>query len=77
MRIDFVPDIDLMNYQGAKLGVSRYHGSISTKGGQYVYKDMGSTNGSYINSTRLAAFQWYPLNYQDKLRLGHLILTVG
>ena len=74
---DFTPDLDLAPYQAATLGVSRYHGTISAKGGQYLYKDMGSTNGSFINAQRLTPFNWHPLNFRDKLRIGHLILTVG
>lgn len=74
---DFIPDLDLIPYKATELGVSRYHGTISAKGGQFVYKDMGSTNGSFINERRLAPFQWHQLRFKDRLRLGYLILTVG
>lgn len=36
-------------------GMSRHHASLTLQGTNYVLRDMGSTNGSFVNDQRLAA----------------------
>ena len=73
----FAPAIDLTNSHGANLGVSRHHADILFMNDSYYIKDMGSTNGTWVNGQKLAPHQITPIRYGDSLRLGHLVLAVG
>lgn len=70
------PDIDLSNYGGVKYGISRFHAVIVGIEGQYYIKDMGSTNGTFVNHQRIPPFQMYPLRKKDHLRLGNMVIGV-
>ena len=52
------------------IGVSRQHGAILAAGNQWVYRDLGSTNGSSINGQVLKPHQLYLLREGAALRLG-------
>jgi NADPH-dependent 2,4-dienoyl-CoA reductase/sulfur reductase-like enzyme/pSer/pThr/pTyr-binding forkhead associated (FHA) protein/Fe-S-cluster-containing hydrogenase component 2/CRP-like cAMP-binding protein len=52
--------------------VSRYHAEISYSDGTYVLRDMGSSNGTFINRTPLLAGKMYPLHQNDQVRLGDI-----
>lgn len=54
--------------------VSRHHGQLGTRQGRLVYADLGSTNGSYVNGTRVREIALGP---GDVLHLGTTTLTVG
>jgi two-component system, cell cycle response regulator len=49
-------------------GLSREHARILQVGGDYVYKDAGSTNGSFINDVRITAAK--RLEDGDRIQLG-------
>lgn len=66
------PSIDLNPYNGAILGVSRMHAQILRVDNVYTIQDLGSTNGTWLNETRLPANQQFPLNSGDLLRMGQL-----
>lgn len=70
------PDIDLTPIHGLELGISRIHASVVAIEGQYYIKDMGSTNGTFVNEQRLVPYQMFPLRSGDKLRLGNLSVSV-
>jgi serine/threonine-protein kinase len=55
-------------------GVSRQHATIRLQEGQYVISDLGSLNGIYINSQKVAANQSQTLRDGDKLLLGRVKL---
>jgi len=49
-------------------GVSRRHARISRRGSEVTIEDVGSSNGTFVNSERLSAPR--PLRDQDLVRLG-------
>ncbi|HLI09026.1 MAG TPA: FAD-dependent oxidoreductase [Ktedonobacteraceae bacterium] len=53
--------------------VSRRHAEISYANGQYILRDLGSTNGTYVNDARLEAERTVALAQNDLVRFGKLI----
>lgn len=68
------PDIDLTPHGGDEGGVSRLHARIFLENGQYMIEDENSTNFTYVNRQRLAAKTPTPLNDNDEIRLGRVLL---
>lgn len=54
-------------------GVSRYHARISIEEGQLIVQDLSSTNGTFVNSSRISAA--VPLAESDKVSLGNAVIT--
>lgn len=71
-----VPDIDLTDYQGQQLGVSRRHALLLARNNRVTVQDLGSANGTYINGRILKANQEYRIRDRDRIRLGRLELQV-
>jgi len=67
---------DLSTYGAAELGVSRQHAMITAANDAYSLTDLGSTNGTWLNASRLVAQKPYPLHSGDQVRLGNLKLFV-
>lgn len=61
------PGISLLIDQGT---VSRRHAEISYANGHYILCDLGSSNGTYVNSTKLAPQSPYILKPKDQIRFG-------
>jgi hypothetical protein len=57
------------------LKVSRHHTTISRHGNEYVIEDVGSANGTYVNSQRLEAPQ--VLKNGDVIQMGDTVFTVS
>jgi diguanylate cyclase (GGDEF)-like protein len=55
-------------YPFEDVSLSREHAQIMCIGAEYVLKDAGSTNGSFLNEVRVARAM--PLRNGDRLRLG-------
>jgi len=53
--------------------ISRHHATISWENGQFVIRDMGSSNGTTVNGTRLTAP--CPLRTGDLIGLGNIMLN--
>ncbi len=53
--------------------VSRQHAEISYAAGHYLLRDLGSTNGTFINEQRLDASRPYVLEANDILRFGNIV----
>jgi hypothetical protein len=73
-----LPDVDLSNLAGYRMGVSRKHAEIrynSTDKSLELW-DLGSSNGTFINGDRLVAHRAYRLNIGDQVRFGQLVLTL-
>lgn len=50
--------------------ISRRHISVCEKGGRVYVKDLGSTNGTFVNEIRLCRDKYWPFAGGDTLRLG-------
>ncbi len=50
--------------------ISRRHAELRYANGQYILHDMGSTNGTYINDTRLAENSTTTLQHNDRVGFG-------
>ena len=57
--------------------VSRSHGSIALNGKHWLYRDLGSTNGSWHNGLRLVPGQKRLLRHGDSLQIAGVTLSVS
>ncbi|SCF15198.1 FHA domain-containing protein [Micromonospora coriariae] len=55
--------------------VSREHAVISRTGINFTVRDLGSTNGTYLNAERLDHSVEYLLEHNDQLSVGVVLLT--
>src|SRR6266704_1237554 len=55
--------------------VSRRHAEISFANQQYILRDLGSSNGTFVNEVRLEADKVYILNPGDRVRFGKMSFT--
>lgn len=65
-----LPDIDLTPYDAYAQGVSRLHSMIQIAKDGVSISDLGSSNGTRINRTKLTANRNYSLNHGDVISLG-------
>jgi FHA domain len=70
------PSLDLTPYNGLDCGVSRMHLIIKQDEGRLVVEDMASSNGTWLQNIRLKAYHPTPLNSEDSLLLGKLLVKV-
>lgn len=68
--------LDLTPFYGAELGVSRYHAEIVFQDATYFIKDMGSTNGTWVNNEKIAPYRQTVIQDGDQIRLGHFTMLV-
>jgi pSer/pThr/pTyr-binding forkhead associated (FHA) protein len=71
-----MPDIDLSPFKAYDNGVSRLHAVIRRNGGNVIVMDLGSSNGTYVNGTRLMPNMEQPLRHGDVISLGKLKMQV-
>lgn len=71
-----MPDVDLTAYAGYRMGVSRRHAAIRLQDKQLHVSDLGSSNGTFLNGTRLNAHRPYQLKDGDEVRLGQMVLRL-
>ncbi len=64
----FRPDVDLADWRGLELGVSRQHGRLHLEDGRLFYTDLKSANGSSVNGARL--YTEIPMQLQDGDEVG-------
>src|SRR6202022_429959 len=55
--------------------VSRRHAEVRATDKGWRVRDLGSTNGTYLNGTRLGPGEW-PLKIHDLVRFGNITLVV-
>jgi len=55
--------------------VSRRHAELLPSGGNWILKDLGSSNGTYVNGSRVT--NTYALKLGDQIRVGKTILVFG
>ena len=70
------PMLDLSDFDGFKMGLSRRHAMIRQAGSGYEIIDLSSTNGSWLNDERLVPYTPYPLASGSRLRLSRIRLFV-
>lgn len=63
------PDIDVSSLPSSDV-VSRVHAKIRAQGNNYFIEDAGSSNGTFLNNTRLEPRIRYQLNMEDRIDLG-------
>jgi serine/threonine protein kinase len=71
-----IPDIDLGPYGGSRAGVSRKHGRLLYKDSQWYVEDLGSTNGTFVNGTRISANNPVAFKHGDLIRCGQIELEL-
>lgn len=71
-----MPDVDLTAYAGYRMGVSRRHAAIRLQDRHLNVSDLGSSNGTFLNGTRLNAHRPYQLRDGDEIRVGQMVLRV-
>ncbi len=74
---DIKLDVNLSEQYGWMLGVSREHAEIVYDEGVYYLADLNSTNGTFLNSTRLRSMERYPIESADQIRMGHFLMIVA
>jgi hypothetical protein len=70
------PDIDLSPYRAFDNGVSRIHAVIRHIEDKVILQDLGSSNGTYINGTRIMPKVEQPLRHGDIMSLGKLKIQI-
>jgi hypothetical protein len=71
------PLVDLAPYGAYQFGVSRMHAAIHrNKNNELVVEDLGSSNGSMLNNTRLDPFVPVLLKSGDHIKLAELDIEV-
>jgi pSer/pThr/pTyr-binding forkhead associated (FHA) protein len=73
---DQTPHVDLSAFSAAQKGVSRQHARISRKYGLIYIADLGSTNGTLLNSLLLTPHSDRVIRSGDEVRLGDLTLRI-
>ena len=68
--------VDLTNYDAHALGVSRKHAVINTSDDGYTVMDLGSSNGTWLNTTQIQPNVAHLLRNGDQIRLGRLRMFV-
>ena len=57
--------------------ISTNHASITFLGGYYVLKDAGSTNGTYVNGSRINPGSFYAIQPNASIRIGDTVINLG
>lgn len=70
------PLLDLSDFNGFKMGLSRRHAMIRRAGSGYEIIDLSSTNGTWLNDKRLTPYAPYPLPSGSRLLLSRIRLFV-
>ncbi|MCZ7670870.1 MAG: FHA domain-containing protein [Chloroflexi bacterium] len=68
--------VDLEPMGAAAYGVSRRHAQIVRTDDKFVFEDLRSTNGTWINGQRLPAGISYPLTSGDQIWLGQFKMHI-
>jgi pSer/pThr/pTyr-binding forkhead associated (FHA) protein len=76
-NVDFFPDIDLTYEDQSRLAISRRHAKIYGDGNVHYVEDMGSTNGTRVNTQLLQLGHKHRLCQGDRIAMGHCLLVYG
>ncbi len=72
-----VPDLNLSPYGAKDKGVSRVHAALRRDNDRWVVVDLGSTNGTRLNGTRLNPQEPVPVASGDEVCLGRLAFRIS
>jgi len=75
--VDLSPDIDLTYEDQGRMAISRRHAKIYGDGNVHYIEDMGSTNGTTVNTQMLQPGQKHLLHQGDRIVLGHCLFIYG
>lgn len=70
------PLVDLTQYDGFTLGISRVHAMIRRTKDGYQIIDLESSNGTWHENQRLTPKQPHPIESGDRIRIGRLHMLV-
>lgn len=72
------PDVDLTD-DDPESYISRRHGQIIRTDTSFIFEDVGSSNGSFVNTVRANKGEQYPLKNNDQVRLGktEMVFKIG
>ena len=73
---DVATYINLEPYGALNAGVSRRHAQFSRREDELLVRDLGSTNGTFLNGQRLIDARDYSVHDGDELVVGRLSLRV-
>jgi hypothetical protein len=69
------PGLDLGPFGAQDAGVSRRHAVIFASDESLFIRDLGSTNGTFVNGYTLEPNQPYRLSEGDRIEFGQMLLT--
>ena len=64
--------IDLSSFNAQNLGVSRTHARFERVGSRLFIRDLNSTNGTWLNGTRLVGMNVNEVFHGDQIEFGRL-----
>lgn len=73
---EVLPEVDLMPFGAEDAGVSRLHAGLLFNGRQVLLRDVGSTNGTFLNGNPIQKDTSMEVSHEDNLRLGALLVVV-
>ncbi len=68
--------LDLTDFDGKHLGVSRYHARLDAVSTPPTLTDLGSTNGTHVNGQKIQQDMPHLLRSGDEIRLGRLLFRL-
>ena len=71
------PIVDLTEFEGFAMGVSRRHAMLRAAGEKYALIDLNSSNGTWLNGQRLVPNKAYDLPSGSVIQLGRMKLIVS
>jgi len=71
-----LPDVDLSPFDAFSQGVSRMHSALRIVNGDVYLMDLGSSNGTKINSQKIVPHVEYSINHGDLVVLGKLKIQI-
>jgi len=70
------PPVDLDEYAAYRQGVSRKHSALQIINGSLMVSDLGSSNGTFLNDSRLPMRQPQVIVDGDEIRVGQVTIVV-